>query len=112
MDAGGRARLEERILAEQELAHVDRMKAVDVLAVIDGAENLVLLEVAWQRRLDENAVDLGVAIEAVDQREQFRLRRLLLQHDRIRFDAQFRRPWCPSSARRLARPGLRRRART
>ena len=44
------------------------MEPVDVLAEIDGAENLPLLDVARQRRLDEDAVDLGVAIEPFDQR--------------------------------------------
>ncbi len=89
VDAGGRARLEERILPEQELADVDRVKAIDVFAIIDGAENLVLADVARQWRLDEDAVHLGIGVKLLDQREQFRLRRLLLEHNRIGADAQF-----------------------
>ncbi len=58
----GRARLEEWVLAEQQLANIDRMKAVDVLAVIDCTENLGLIDVLWQRGLHENTMDLGSAL--------------------------------------------------
>jgi hypothetical protein len=74
VDARRRARLEERVLPEQQLADVDRVKAVDVLAVIDRAENLVLVEVLRQRRLHEDAVHRGIGVELRDEREQLGLR--------------------------------------
>ncbi len=93
VDAGGRARLEERILAEEKFPDVDRVEAVDVLAEIDRAEDFLLLEVARQRRLDEDAVDFRIVVEPVDQVEQFLLGGFLFQHDRVGADADLLAFW-------------------
>jgi hypothetical protein len=89
MDAGGRAGLEKGILTEEELADIDGVEAVDVLAVIDGAENFVFLEVARERGLDEDSVDLGIVVEAVDEGEKLGLGCFFLQHNGVGVDAEF-----------------------
>src|ERR1043165_4539396 len=49
------------------------MKAVDVLLRRYVHQNLLRADVRRQRQLDENAVDIAVAVELVDERQQFAL---------------------------------------
>ena len=60
--------------ADGEPAGVDRVEAVDVLVGIDGEDDRVGVDMRRQRQLDEDPVDRGVGVEAVDQGEQLGLR--------------------------------------
>ena len=107
----GRAGPEERILAEQQFADVDGMEAVDVLAVsiaLKISSSLIWLR---QRRLDQDAVHVRIAVQFLDEREQFRPAAWPRRARWCRSGCPVRRPWRPSSARRPARPDPRRRAR-
>ena len=44
-------------------AYVDRMEAVDILAVVDGHDNLLLVDMAWQRQLHDEAINVGIVVE-------------------------------------------------
>ena len=52
--------------ADAHAADVDGVEAVDVLVGQDGLGDLLLVNVGGQGELDYEAVDLGVAVEAVD----------------------------------------------
>ncbi len=54
-----------------QLAYVDGMKAVDVFFGRDGVENFLGVHLRWQGHLHQNAVDIILAVEIVDEREQF-----------------------------------------
>ncbi len=56
---------------KREAADVFRMKAVDVLARIDAIYHGVRVEVRRQRQLDQDAVNLRIAIQLLDQGNQF-----------------------------------------
>ena len=58
-----------------ELAHVHRMKAVHVLGGIDPIEHLLGVDVLRQRQLDQDAVNRGIGVEPVDDRQQLGLGR-------------------------------------
>ncbi len=49
----------------------DRVKSVDVLAVIDGEGDLFFVDVLRQRQLHDEAVHIGVVIEALYDVERF-----------------------------------------
>jgi hypothetical protein len=49
------------------------MEAVDILVRIDPDEHLLGVEMPGQRQLDEDAVDRGIGVERIDQRQQIRL---------------------------------------
>ncbi len=86
----GRSRDEER-LAEIQTAGVQNVEAVDVLVGIDGAEHRRLVHVIWKRQLDEDAVDLRVVVEVVDERENLVLRRRRIEPDVTCVDPRLRR---------------------
>ena len=56
-----------------EVAGVDGRQAVDVLAGGDLGEDGVLIDVRGKGHLDEDPVDLGIAVEAGDERHEVRL---------------------------------------
>jgi hypothetical protein len=47
------------------------MKAVDVFCRVDRFENSLCVDLFWERELDEDAVDIIVAIELVNEFEHF-----------------------------------------
>ncbi len=49
------------------------MEAVDVLVGIDPQQYRVGIDIGRQRQLDEDAVDRGVGVEPIDQRDQLGL---------------------------------------
>ena len=63
------------------------MEPVDVLAIIDGFDNLLLRDVLRERQLHYEAVDLVVGIEAVDGLEQFLLGDVVLIANESGFEA-------------------------
>ena len=71
-DPGGRARHEPRPALLQE-TDVFGVEAVDVFCRIDAAENGRGVDPVGQRQLDENAIDLGVPVEPVDELLELRL---------------------------------------
>jgi hypothetical protein len=71
-------------IAEDQLAHIDWMEAVDILARIDAAHHRVGIDVGRQRGLDEDAVDRRVAVETIDDCEQFLRARFGRQDDGLR----------------------------
>ena len=46
------------------------MEAVDVLAGVDRFDDALLVDVLWQGELDDEAMHLGVVIQALDLAEQ------------------------------------------
>ena len=74
--AGRRAGHEGRVdLAGAELADIDEVEAVDVLFRRDRLDDLAGIDVAGQRKLDQDAVDRGIGVELLDQREKIGLAR-------------------------------------
>ena len=61
------------------------MKTVDVLAVVDGLDNLLLVNVLRQRQLDDKAVNVAVLVQAVYAGQQFLFRHVGLIADECRF---------------------------
>ena len=51
------------------------MQAVDVLGRIDALGDLIGIDGFGQRQLHQDAVDRGIGIQAIDQRQQLALRR-------------------------------------
>lgn len=58
-------------LSDEEFAHVDRVKAVDIFCGIDAADDVGGIDAGRQRELDEDAVDRGIFVEEVDFLLQF-----------------------------------------
>ena len=77
-DARRRARLEVKI-ADHDLADVDRMERIDILARIDRVDDSLLADVLRYRHLAQNAADVLVVVQLADEREQFLLCGLLRQ---------------------------------
>ena len=57
-----------------EAPDVDRVEAVDVLVGRNRAQHQAGVDMLGQRHLAEDAVDLGILVEPVDQRQQLVLR--------------------------------------
>ena len=68
---GAQARLPAR-----QLAYVDRMETVDVFLRGDAPKHALGVDMARQRQLDQDAVDLLSAVELLDHGHQFRRRGL------------------------------------
>jgi hypothetical protein len=66
-------------LAEQEIADVPGMEAVDIEARVDRVEDLALVDVVRQRQLDEDAVDARVRVQLRHEAEELLLGRLRRQ---------------------------------
>ena len=62
-------------------AYVDRVKAVDILAVVDGLDYALFGYVAGEGELDYESVDLRVAVERVNRLKQFLLGDVILKPD-------------------------------
>ena len=54
-------------------AHVDGMEAVNVLTVVDGLDNLLLVDVLRQGQLDDETVDVAILVQTVNAGQQFLL---------------------------------------
>ena len=74
-DAEGR-RGHERLVAEIELARVERVQPVDVLDGLDRPHDAGLVELRRERRLHEDPVDRVVLVELAHELEQLALRGL------------------------------------
>lgn len=72
-DALGRAGLDAR-QPRQELARVDRMKAVHVLLRPDRGDDRIRIDLRRKRQLHENAVDCGIPVQIADEFQKFLLR--------------------------------------
>ena len=59
-------------------SHIDGMEAVNILAVVDGLDNLLLVDMLRQRQLYYEAVNVGIVIEAVDTLEELCLGDVIL----------------------------------
>ena len=73
---GRRAGREAIGLTDQQLAHVDRMEAVDVLVRTDPTNHRIGRDVLRKRHLHQNAMHRGVGVEAVHLGQQVCLRSL------------------------------------
>jgi hypothetical protein len=65
------------------------MKAIDVLVGADRLDDLRPVDVIWQWQLDEDAVDVVVGVELVDEVEKLRLARARGEVVRARDEADF-----------------------
>src|SRR5262249_44931431 len=65
----GRARRKDR-LAKDKSSHVVEVKPVDVLFDPDPPQHLLRIDIRRQRELDENPVDVGVVVQAIDEIKQ------------------------------------------
>ena len=57
------------------------MDAVDVLAVVDGVDHVLLVDVLGQRQLHDKAVHIIVLIQLLDAGQQLFLGRVLFHAD-------------------------------
>ena len=75
LDASARCARDEQGLASalREAAGVERVESVDVLLVVDGAEDAFLVDVAGHRELHEDAVDVRVGVVVGDDLEDLLL---------------------------------------
>ena len=71
----GRCAGQKIVLAEHDLADVDRVEGVDVLFGADPLDHRLVVKVLGQRKLDEDPVDVGLFVERIDEREQLLLSR-------------------------------------
>ena len=104
-----RARTQHRALQHQP-ADVVRMEAVDVLARIDALGHALRIDLLRQRQLHQDAVDRGIGVERVDQRQQLGFRRVAgrsCENERMPTASVV----CACCARRPATPHSRRPAR-
>lgn len=61
-DAGGCSGEEAR-LSDRHATHVDGMEAVNVLAIVDGVDDMLLVDVTRQRQLYDEAVNVVVIVQ-------------------------------------------------
>ena len=54
-----------------EAANVDGVESVNVLAVVDGLDDFLAVDVAGEGQLDDEAVDASIVVELVDFAEEF-----------------------------------------
>jgi hypothetical protein len=91
--ADGRAG-HERILSGRQFADVHHMKAVDVLCGRNSGQHLHGIDVLRQRQLNENAVNGGIIVELLDNRQNIGLgcfgRQLVLPRIHADFDRLLR----------------------
>lgn len=57
--------------ADGEATNVDGVEAIDVLAMIDGLDDFLAVDVAGEGQLDDEAVDASIVVELVDFAEEF-----------------------------------------
>ena len=69
--AAGRSAGDQAGTSADKAAETDGMKTVHVLGGIDGFEDALGVDVCGEGKLDEDAVDLVVAIQAIDEGEHF-----------------------------------------
>src|SRR6202030_4497816 len=68
--AAGRSAGDQAGASADEAAEIDGMKTVHVFGGIDGFEDALGIHLRGKRKLDENAVDVVVAIQVFDDGEQ------------------------------------------
>jgi len=56
---------EKVVIADHDLTHVHRVEGIHVLAGINAENDLVFVQMSGQRKLTQNAVYLGIGVEAV-----------------------------------------------
>ena len=64
--------------ADRHASYIHGMEAVNILAVVDGLDNLLLVDMLWERQLYYEAVDVGIVIEAVHALEELCLGDVIL----------------------------------
>jgi hypothetical protein len=74
-DAGLRRAGRERRQTDRDAADIEGMKPVDVLVRIDRRDHHVRTDLRRQRKLNQNAVYLAIAVEPFEQRQQLGLAR-------------------------------------
>src|SRR4051812_45452976 len=89
LHAVGCRRAERRFVSNDQLADVDRMKAVHVFRGIDPAQDFLRIDVLRQRELYQNSVDLRVGVEPVHRLQQLVLGRVRRHADGHRVHAGF-----------------------
>lgn len=62
-------------------AHVDGVEAVHIFPVVDGLNHFLLVDVARERKLHDEAVDIGVGVELCDSLQQLLLAHAVLESD-------------------------------
>ena len=55
------------------------MKSVHILGRFNGVDYEVLVQMLWQRQLYKDAMDLGIIVQTVNQRQQIGLGRVGIQ---------------------------------
>src|SRR5690606_36455619 len=76
----------ERGHIERHFSEIFRMEPVDVLAWIDRHQYLLSVDLFWQRKLNDEAVDIVVVVELADLFEQFSFRGCAWHFDQRRFE--------------------------
>ena len=57
------------------------MEAVNILAVVDGHDYLLLVDMAWQRQLHDEAINVGIVVEFFYAGKKFFLGNVILISD-------------------------------
>ena len=70
-------------MPDEQFAHVHRVKSVDILIGTNVPNNNVRIHVFGQRHLHQDAVHVGIRIQAINQRQQLVLRRVHRQSKRF-----------------------------
>ena len=74
-------------LPRPQQAYVRDVEPVDILGRINRVDHQILVQMFGQRQLHQNPVDLGIGVQLLDQRQQFRFGRLHVQLVLDRFHA-------------------------
>ena len=77
-DAKGRGRDEAR-QTNRHTTYVDGMEAIDILTIVDRLNNLLLIDMLWQRQLHDEAINIVVLVQLIDTGQQFCLRDVSLK---------------------------------
>ena len=85
-DAGGGGR-DEAGETYRHASHVDGVETVDILAIVDSLDDFLFGDVAGQGELHDEAVDVGVGVEAFDGFEELLLGDVVFETNERRFEA-------------------------
>ena len=85
-DAQRRCRNEAR-QTNRHTAHVDGMETVDILTIVDGLDNLLLVDVLGQGELNDKAIDIVVVVQFVDTSQQLGLCDVVLKTNQCALEA-------------------------
>lgn len=74
--------------ADGHASDIDGMEAVDILAVVDGHDDFLFVDVLWQRQVcTMEAIDVSVFVEPVDAGQQLLFRDVVLIADECRLES-------------------------